>query len=318
MSSNEDLTILLTMTSTYTISTSLSSTPPVGITTITSIYTKQLVTLATRTSTSTQSLPSPSQSTSYLAGPSVTASTTSNSTSNTMSNTTSNVPSPLAMPEPKKVSNSLTLGLSIGIPVAIVSLFVLVLVGLFMYKRTKSSLFSPQNDKMKSENPYLQIESLKNHTTLESSLDHKPQPLNLVQDPSRSLKRQSIMYYVKDRLSRHFKDDDLELGSLPKAGISPMLLKKFKLRARENGLEGYEDTGPLSRSHKLNLVSIVSEEKPSKQCMVKRPYTKKLADELSVEVGDFAVLLAEYSDGWCRVRRGDVEGMVPQVCLTSL
>lgn len=278
MTSQTDITIYMTLTSTLTAPSSSSTNENVYVTTrtlaqvLTMTLSSTLSTVSTANPSSTlkQILFEPSTSTSSIIG-----ATSSAGSSSSASFQGIEISQPTTS---SSLSNSAKLGLALGIPLGITFLFALVvLVWHLVRKRATNTVPFAEHPVSNSSS------NSSNSDDLEKAPKHKPTPLDLNQNRKESMVRDgssdnpeptpNLRTLIKSRFSIYNKSQDYV--------ISPLFLKRFKLH-------------------------------PTVVC---KPYLKCRPDELSIAVGEKVILVKEFLDGWCKVRKDGMEGVVPKVCL---
>lgn len=193
---------------------------------------------------------------------------------------------------------STKLGLAVGIPIAIVSLFaIIILVWYFLRKKVnkKSSEFLTFTQYGAEEDPK------------KSSFYPNESPAPLAKPGF--FNRLSKMVNFSEWPTLEFK--------------SPMLLRRFHLTNEQK--EQVEKNlpnvpiNPYSNSSSLADMENATDAFPTKDKLytVVKPYARRLADELTVCVGEKVILKKVHPDGWALVTvvDGKDEGVVPMMCL---
>lgn len=215
--------------------------------------------------------------------------------------------------------NLLKLGLSVGLPIAIISVFVVALLGWYYVTRrhSRNGLAIQQQEG--------QFISVKNSTK-----EDDMEVTTMVEDEGS--KRKSRMDFF-GRMGRSIRDSHIfpVNGRCDKrGGVSPFVLRKFNLKTE---LEKPLPVIPSSRSIYTNSLPDMENTVPtldpkpvSSARLVVKPYNKKLFDEILVEKGDIVRVIKEHSDGWSFVQMAvptnrsntGKEGMVPNMCLKEM
>ena len=337
----EDITVLLTLTSTYTMDSATSSTSLAPKNPVNYITTTLVTAIATMRSSVTElssikPSPSPSPSTSTSAS----VSTTITSASALVGHSTS---PPSALPGmidgivSKDSSKSVQLGLALGIPIAVISLFGLtVFIFILMQKRKLRN----KNIDLYPNDPNYTFDWTKEDLEASTNPSHpesfsKPSKAATVTVPKRNISQPSIKNYVKDRYSKvlnihDIRDDISDSQVKPPQNfrdslLSPIFLKRFKLsrnlpdniKAQSAYVEEFSVPRDKKNLKLLPMIAKESNKEPLKETyIVIRSYEKNLKDELTVNPGSLVHILESFSDGWCRVELIDGgKGLVPFMCL---
>lgn len=331
----DDITVLLTLTSTYTMdsATSSSSARPANYVTTTLVTAVATMRSAVAPpsgitpSTVTPSMFAPSvvmssmATASTLSTPSISAATSASS-SLSVSDGTSPLPT-LVDGIIKDSSKSMQLGLAVGLPLAVISVFGLAVLVFILVQKRKFLNKDAQYD----DGPNYVFDWTKDD--LEAS-KNVPRSMDLSDDatlPKRTAPQPTAREKVRDRLSkvinlRDVKDEEQRPQNFRDSILSPMFLKRFKLRNLPDNIKAqsaYVDDFPAPRNKRnLKLLPVVAA-KGSPSYIVIRDYTKNLKDELTVNVGQMAHILETFSDKWCKVQLATGEkGLVPCMCLQAL
>lgn len=239
----EDLTIFLTVTTTYTLSGSETTIIPSTTTILTMIteYTRNKVTSlnshSSYSSTSTQAKSSAENSSTTESHTSETGNSSSNSSSSVASSTfSSSLPT---LTTNKSVDNllgssgSIKLGLAIGVPVSVVSILIIITLAFIYVKKSKkkpSKMVSYNNEFFKVNNSnqnYDSSSSVYSGSTKENPVINKTSDNEEIL--KQSDKRYDIRNYLKDRFSKVINVKDLESAEFDSPKIKSPILKKFNL-----------------------------------------------------------------------------------------
>ncbi|KAJ9096539.1 hypothetical protein QFC19_007193 [Naganishia cerealis] len=323
MPTDTDYTILLTVTTTSTLE---SSSLRGGHKTVITIPNVTTATLTVAPSSQTPKLSTTSDTEDEASLTHKLQMTTKSSSNSRASVTTHHsLASTIGLSGNSKASNSLRddnllkLGLSVGLPIAIISLFVVGILGWYYITRrnARKGLTLHQRD-----GEFITFNG--------SELKREDSETTRVHDENVS-KRKSVRA-VFDRVGRSIRDSALfpiNGRSDKLAGVSPFILRRFNLKTE---LEKPLPKVPSAQDSLPDMEQAVPKLDPktvtSTARLVQRPYNKKLFDELTIEVGDVVRLIKEHTDGWSFVqmvmpvnsRSGGTnkEGMVPTMCLKAL
>lgn len=251
-------------------------------------------------------------------------------------------------------SSSLKSGLAIGLPVAIVLIFIIAIVASFLIKGKKfkhlidggTNFINVSKENHNNKNVNADVESVYGEIP-----PHEPHlGLQSGKDQNKD-KRQSVLYYVRDRLSKvgtskpTSQQAEVDTSSRPISQLlSPIFLKKFNLNKPKSKLPYHYETSSRENvssrdsRNKLNLrlpvstnvepqVNVSAKLDPRNQeiYITIQSYTRRLKDELTLKIGDKVVIQQDYLDGWCLVRLLSNEtsvdfatGMVPKICLRQI
>lgn len=329
-----DITVLLTITSTYTLqSSSLPTSGGEFLTTLVMLTTvrKPSPTVRSILSTSSSVFSTPPPSTKSI---SRTAPTDAISSTSPTSATKSTITTPSEIASNIKsfesgTNSSLKIGLAIGIPVGVVGIFMIVIL-LFVwvqkrkFKKQRQSLLPYKNvnylnDLERSSQEELKSEETAVHNPYSQSV--KDSPLLPPAPPfiSRSQlnpdsKGQSVRYYIRDRLSKVINE---ETYPIPKAVFSPMILKRFKLSKPDSYTPA--DSQSTARNKKNLKLSVVDTQQIKQKYIVAKGYERILEDEITINIGDIVSIEHEYPDGWSQIEMiNGALGMVPKRCLKAI
>lgn len=321
MPTDTDYTILLTVTSTFTLDSSSLAGGHKTVITIPNVTTATLTVAPSSRTASQKASPTATSSTSSSEASLL---TTKSSTSKASVTSHHSLASTIGLSGNSKGSNSLRddnllrLGLSVGLPIAIISLFVVGILGWYYITRrnAKKGLSLQQRD-----GQFI--------TYSGSELKREDSETTRVHDENMS-KRKSVRA-VFDRVGRSIRDSALfpiNGRSDKLAGVSPFILRRFNLKTE---LEKPLPEVPSTQNSLPDMEQVVPKLDPKTVTtaarLVQRPYNKKLFDELTVEVGDVVRLIKEHTDGWSFVKMvmpvnsrpgTNTEGMVPSMCLKAL
>lgn len=323
MPTETDYTILLTVTTTSTLDSSSLRGGHKTVITIPNVTTATL-TVATSSQTAETSATSNTEDEVSLTTQKLQVTTKSSSYSKASVTTHHSLASTIGLSGNSKASNSLRddnllkLGLSVGLPIAIISLFVVGILGWYYITRrnARKGLTLQQRD-----GEFITFNG--------SDLKREDSETTRVHDENVS-KRKSVRA-VFDRVGRSIRDSALfpiNGRSDKLAGVSPFILRRFNLKTE---LEKPLPKVPSAQDSLPDMEQAVPKLDPKTVTttarLVQRPYNKKLFDELTIEVGDVVRLIKEHTDGWSFVqmvmpvnsRAGtNKEGMVPTMCLKAL
>lgn len=334
-----DLTIFMTLTSTYTVRSlttstthSISSDLVAGSAPL--FYMEPLSSASSSTAASTSRLTSVSASNSHSDSASATQ-----SASHLASSSASSISIDGYLKNHESgMSSSLKLGLALGIPLTFITLFsIIALVWYLIKKKSDSKSILRYND------DFFEVEkrTFDDSSTLAenktSALLFKPKDTNIQRDISEHWKNSTEEVTLKQVPRR-----DIELSlTRPKSFFnrmsqvfslaendpaassrwSPMILKKFNLHHSPAKISPQVVAKPDTNKRLPKLPPIISTYNPPlttyttslanmenvtswkpKVYTVVMTYTKRLADELTVRQGDRVTIIKEYPDTWCLVR----------------
>lgn len=203
-------------------------------------------------------------------------------------------------------SSSSKLGLAIGIPLAVITVFVLVVLGwIFFRKRmiaqTKELALSDSEQMLGSELEKQQLEEPKKKPSLANRISRV---FNVSEWPASPMEFKSPAFLRRFHLLSDRKaNTDKDTKVLPKL---PSMLNNINVDAQL----------PVSLEEPLRLPKRGSLEKG--ECLVVvKPYTRRLVDELTILVGERVTLQHTDPSGWVTVQRlgGTAKGVVPLNCL---
>ncbi|CAI5757271.1 unnamed protein product [Candida verbasci] len=212
-------------------------------------------------------------------------------------------------------SNGLQVGVAVGIPIAIfVIIFICLGVWYFIrFKKGKNIITANSHDEETtlSEKPYPIVFSPGAYMKEPYKQQAPPPP-----EPQTKLNRLSQMFNFPIR------------GNYRMSVITPVLLKKFNLGKKDDEdtvkAQSIPKVEPPLPSFKLPPVagSELSTSSYYEQSIytVIKSYTRRLGDELSINLHDKCIILEKHSDGWCKIRMiyDYKEGLVPKMCLQKI
>lgn len=325
----DGVTVLLTLTSTYTLGGAPSATTP-------AVFTVPVRTLVAAT---TANLVSPTVvATSRLGSASVGPSSGGFRALSSVASTSAGFSKPSSPVQidgllaPPQQSSLVKLGLAVGIPLAVVAVFVVVAVGWHFYRRSRApKMMAYDGDFFSVEKPPGRPKDLEKcpdsisrqwiaSQSSEDSLEptYRPGPVAAKYHPPSFLHRLSRMVFPEELPKE---------GSKDKLWVSPMALKKFHL------YKSPKDAVPRNPDEKRKplpkLPPFISTFRPSllenmentvqgvsETRVASKAYTRRLGDEISLAVGDRVRVLKDHTDGWSLIRNATGnEGMVPRFCL---
>lgn len=242
--------------------------------------------------------------------PSIKTSTLSSTSSSTHASLTSSLKlaqTSLALTEtitePGSNTSGTKLGLAIGIPIAVISLFVLVALGwVFLRKKIRSK--STEYLTYDAEEAYGGKPTFERRKNLPTSTE------TTEKNPPRFLSRLSRMVNPEWILSL-----DLKL---------PVFMKSFNLKKEEPeekqeenlSVPGYKSKRPPSLDLSKGSVSSVENVSSDSKLVVIKAYTKSQAGEISIVVGDLAVMnFHKGNEAHISLLNREGYGFVPMNCL---
>lgn len=214
-----------------------------------------------------------------------------------------------ALADPTSAAYGTKLGLAIGIPLAVVSLFGLIALAWVFFKKKIS----------KRTDDVLAVERKRSsswplaHTVTSGARElprdlQKPRDLESRENPFYEPPQKPKPPFLK-RLSRMVVPQDLLLPAFR----LPLNLRGFNLSHLYAGppLPAFGKTGPVSGE------SFVSLDYAGQIFVVATAYKRKLADELTLQVGESVLVKKPHSDGWAAVKllASGKEGVIPMTCL---
>lgn len=211
----------------------------------------------------------------------------------------------------------LKLGLSVGLPIAIISLFAISILAWYYLSRRHAQFATSSQ----YEDTFLKKNSVVKYD-LKSEM------------PKEEGVQTTVRYSVRDtigRFGKSFRDSvmfPINGRSNKLNGASPFVLRRFNLK---HELEKPLPVIPSSQNSLPHMEKVVPSLDPkgvtSAARLVTKSYQKKLFDEISVEAGDIVRVIKDHSDGWSfiemafpvtdKIRTGR-QGMVPSIYLKQL
>ncbi|PVH16152.1 uncharacterized protein CXQ87_004017 [Candidozyma duobushaemuli] len=242
--------------------------------------------------------------------PSIKTSTSSSTSSSTHASSTSSLKlaqTSLALTEtitePGSNTSGTKLGLAIGIPIAVISLFVLVALGwVFLRKKIRSK--STEYLTYDAEEAYGGKPTFERRKNLPTSTE------TTEKNPPRFLSRLSRMVNPEWISSLDLK--------------SPVFMKSFNLKKEEpeekqeenSSVPGYKSKRPPSLDLSKGSVSSVENVSSDSKLVVIKAYTKSQAGEISIVVGDLAVMnFHKGNEAHISLLNREGYGFVPMNCL---
>lgn len=240
-----------------------------------------------------------------------------------------------AMTDPTSAANGTKLGLAIGIPLAVVSLFAVIAVVWVFFRRKITQ--KADDEVFRIEKPKQSGDSWPASTNTASEDHVTEENIQTPPLPPPSMERRTQPPHLLKRLSRMVIPQDFFAGATEFR--SPVILRSFNLNREKEEKEHQERPAHIPGSPRfvresdpelrpgvkwwasgesvLSAVSTVPDSYTGKTLIVATPYKRKLADELSVSVGETVVIKRPHSDGWAAVRllSSGKEGVVPMMCL---